>query len=215
MSNVREELKNLRRDFDFSDLDKNDMLSNPIEMLKNWLDNAISNEIIDANAFVLSTSVNNEPDSRVLLLRDINENGIHFYTNYNSKKGQDLKANPKATVNIFWPQLERQIRIHVEAEVLAPSLSDEYFASRPRGSQIGAWASDQSDLLKDRKILDKRIKEIEQQFEGKEVTRPNFWGGYLLKPNYFEFWQGRKSRLHDRITYKKEGDNWVIERLYP
>ncbi len=155
------------------------------------------------------------PNSRVVLLRDITESAIHFYTNYESEKGEELANNANAAVNIFWADLDRQIRMKVIVKKLDGALSDNYFKTRPRGSQIGAWASKQSHFLENRKSLEDRIKEVEKQFEGKEVTRPPFWGGYSLEPAYFEFWQGRPSRLHDRIIYEKIGENWSTKRLYP
>lgn len=213
--NIRKEIEKMRRDFDYGTLSEEDVPKNPIKLLKRWLNDAVELNITDANAFVLGTCVNNEPDSRVVLIRDIHENGLHFYTNYSSKKGQDLRLNPKASVNIFWADLDRQIRMSVEVEKLSDKTSDAYFKSRPRASQIGAWASNQSSKLKSRSVLEDRIKEIEDRFKGKEVSRPDFWGGFLLKPVSFEFWQGRKSRLHDRIAYEKDGEVWVTKRLYP
>ena len=215
MEDIRKEMRDLRRDFDYGTLDVKDVPENPFELLKSWLDDAVKMKIKDANAFVLSTAVNGQPDARVVLIRDITEKGIHFYTNYGSKKSKELAANPKASVNIFWPDLDRQIRMTVEVKKLPKSLSDDYFATRPRMSQIGAWASAQSEELESREKLEENLAALEKQFEGKEVTRPEFWGGFELTPSYFEFWQGRPSRLHDRVIYEGNGSAWTTKRLYP
>ncbi len=215
MEDIRKEMRDLRRDFDYGTLDVTDVPEDPIELLKTWLADAVSLKIKDANAFVISTVVNGQPDSRVVLIRDILEDGFHFYTNYGSKKALDLEGNNKVAINIFWPEMDRQIRMYAIVEKLSNTLSDDYFKTRPRASQIGAWASIQSTELDTRQTLEKRIEDLEKQFEGKEVTRPNFWGGYKVSPSYYEFWQGRPSRLHDRIIYKSSDSNWIIKRLYP
>lgn len=215
MSNLRKDMKELRHDFNRSQLSLDEFPSNPIDKVKEWLKDAIQNKEKDANAFTLSTVSNGQPDARILLLRDIEEDALHFYTNYSSKKADDLAENPKATISFFWPELERQIRLQVEVSKLDSAVSDEYFASRPRASQIGAWASKQSSCLENRKVLEDRIQDLEKEFEGKEVKRPPFWGGYAARPIKIEFWQGRPSRLHDRICYDKIGEDWKLEILYP
>lgn len=215
MEDIRKSMRDIRRDFDYGMLDAKEVPENPFDLLKQWLKDAVNAEVKDANAFVLSTSTNDQPDSRVVLIRDITEKGIHFYTNYNSKKSNDLENNSKAAVNIFWADLDRQIRLRVVVSKLDETVSDSYFKSRPRGSQIGAWASYQSNELESREILEEKIKELEKQFKGKEVPRPEFWGGFLLQPDYVEFWQGRPSRLHDRVVYEKKGNGWTTKRLYP
>lgn len=213
--NIREQMRDLRRDFEFGTLDVKDVPENPIELLKSWLKDAVNANVKDANAFMLSTVQNNWPDARILLIRDIVEEGFHFYTNYGSKKASDIENNNKAAATIFWPDLERQVRMKIELSRLDPQLSDDYFRTRPRKSQIGAWASKQSNLLDSRKALEERIAYYEAKFEGKAVSRPEFWGGYYAKIIEYEFWQGRNSRLHDRITYTAEGTDWNVERLYP
>lgn len=215
MDSIRKEMRDLRRDFNYGTLDVSEVPENPIELLKTWLEDAIKLEIKDANAMVLATSTNNQPDTRVLLIRDIVDNGFHFYTNYGSKKARDIEQNSNACVNIFWPEMERQIRMHVTVEKIPETLSDDYFKTRPRDSQIGAWASVQSEELASRDIMEDKIKELEKKFEGKDVPRPDVWGGYIVKPNYYEFWQGRPNRLHDRVTYEQNGENWNTKRLYP
>jgi len=215
MEDIRKEMRDLRRDFNYGTLDVKEVPQNPFKLLKTWLDDAVKLKIKDANAFVLSTVVNNQPDARVVLIRDVTERGIHFYTNYESKKATELKANSKAAVTIFWADMDRQIRMQVEVKKLEGKISDDYFKTRPRKSQIGAWASAQSNVLDSRQSLEDRIEELEKRFEGQEVSRPEFWGGYELKPSYFEFWQGRPSRLHDRIIYEGSAEGWSTKRLYP
>lgn len=215
MDKVRQKVKHIRRDFNFDSLNEDDAPKVPLDLLHQWLDDAIEADLKDPNAFVLATVNNGQPDSRVVLLRDARKEGLEFFTNYTSKKGQDLTHNNLVSINFLWIELDRQIRIHAKVERLASHISDEYFASRPRGSQIGAWASNQSNKLKSREALEQRIAEIDKKYQGKEVPRPDFWGGYLAIPFYYEFWQGRQSRLHDRIAYEQDGDQWQLKRLFP
>jgi pyridoxamine 5'-phosphate oxidase len=213
---IKKHINTERKDFEKSTLEEFHLIENPFDFFKQWLGEAIEKNVIEANAFCLSTCVNNKPSSRIVYIRDIVENGFVFYTNYQSKKGEELKKNSNISANFFWADLERQVRIEGEIEKVSDEVSDKYFASRPRESQIGAWASMQSKKLSSRKELDDVIDELRNQFEGKEIPRPKFWGGYLIKPNYFEFWQGRKNRLHDRFSFEKtEHDKWIISRLYP
>ncbi len=191
--------------------------ADPILQFKKWFQEAMDAQIIEPYAMTIST-VNSahRPSSRVVLLRDVSEEGFSFYTNYLSRKGQDLAVNPFAAVNFFWPDLERQVRIEGKIVPLEAGISDAYFASRPRGSQIGAWSSPQSEIIESRKVLEDAVENYLQQFEGKNVDRPQHWGGYCLIPDYIEFWQGRESRLHDRICYFQHSDgSWVRSRLAP
>lgn len=215
MKKIREEVMHIRREFNFGSLNEKDVSDNPLDILQQWLEDAIKAEIKDPNAFVLSTVQNNQVDNRVVLLRDAYEGGLEFFTNYNSKKGQDITHNNQIAINFFWADLDRQIRVHAKVDKLSSKLSDEYFHSRPRSSQLGAWASNQSHRLKDRQLLEDRIVTLEKRFEGEEVPRPDFWGGFLAVPFYYEFWQGRPSRLHDRICFESEGNNWTKKRLFP
>lgn len=215
MSDLREKVKSLRTDYDFGSLDENKIPKNPIALFQNWFQEAMDKKLIEANAFTLSTTDGVEVNSRILLCRNIGEEGLSFYTNYNSKKASHMNINSNVAVNFFWPDLQRQLRIQGRVEKLSKDESDNYFASRPRLSQIGAWASAQSQTLDQRQTLEELVKEYEQKFEGTEIPRPDHWGGYLVRPNYFEFWQGRPSRLHDRISYEKENENWKIQRLNP
>ena len=191
-------------------------LDNPIKQYEKWFDEALKSNILDPYAACLSTVDNlGRPSSRILYIRDIIPNGFVFYTNYNSNKGSDLNDNKHACLNVFWAELERQIRIQGIITKLEEGISDKYFKSRPRASQIGAWASNQSQKIKDRSELESKIKYYEQQFENKNVSRPPHWGGYCLSPTLLEFWQGRSSRLHDRIVYTKDNNKWSKSRLSP
>lgn len=213
---VKKRINSERRDFELAKLQEVELLDNPFDFFKQWLETAIKNEINEPNAFCLSTVENNKPSSRILYIRDLLENGLVFYTNYNSKKGKHLEQNQNACANFFWPELERQIRIEGTIEKASKDISDAYFASRPRESQIGAWASEQSKPMASRKVLEDLMEALRKDFENKPVPRPEFWGGYILKPTYFEFWQGRKSRLHDRFSYTLNDDqNWDILRMFP
>jgi pyridoxamine 5'-phosphate oxidase len=178
---------------------------------------AIDANIYEPNAMTLATATNEGlVDARIVLLRDFHSKGLSFFTNYKSIKGQEIRLNKKVCLNFFWPELQRQIRIRGVIEKLPPRSSDLYFASRPRESQIAAWASNQSEKLTNRQELENRYNEYEKKFEGKKVPRPPHWGGYRVKPSYFEFWQGRMSRLHDRIIYQSiRNGRWTIMRLNP
>jgi len=206
----------LRKEYSQASLEINDVSKDPIEQFKSWFQQAMSSNIIEPYAMHIST-VNEayRPSSRIVLLRDVTENGFVFYTNYLSRKGKEIDAHKYGAINFFWPDLERQIRIEGQLEKVATQVSDDYFALRPRGSQIGAWASPQSSKIENRSILEQNEKDFTKKFEDQPVPRPEHWGGYLLKPDYFEFWQGRENRLHDRISYEKEADNWEIARLAP
>jgi len=212
---LNEQIRNIRRDYYAAGLSKEEVPENPFDFFRQWLSEAIKAKIDEPNAFTLSTFDGEFPESRVVLLRDIESGGLSFYTNYNSQKAKSIAFHPKIGANFFWAELFRQLRIRAFAEKLPESISDQYFASRPRESQIGAWASDQSHPMISRKELEHRVEKVEVQFKGKTIPRPKHWGGYLLKPVYFEFWQGRPSRLHDRIVYEKVEETWKIKRLFP
>jgi pyridoxamine 5'-phosphate oxidase len=210
-------LKELRKEYSLAMLDELHTNTDPILQFKKWFQEAMDAQIIEPYAMTIST-VNSahRPSSRVVLLRDVSEEGFSFYTNYLSRKGQDLAVNPFAAMNFFWPELERQVRIEGKIVPLEAFASDAYFASRPRGSQIGAWSSPQSEIIESRKVLEDAVENYIQQFDGKDVERPPHWGGYCLIPDYIEFWQGRESRLHDRICYYQHSDgSWVRSRLAP
>ncbi len=190
----------------------------PIKLLEKWLSDAANNNVSEPNAMVLSTvDAQGIPHSRVLLLRNLEQKGLSFYTNYQSEKGTHLADNPHAAINFFWVDMERQVRIVGKVEKISVMESNEYFQSRPRQNQISAWASPQSEVVANREALEARFREFEQKFEGlQEIEKPPFWGGYRLSPSRMEFWQGRPGRLHDRIRFSLEEDqSWRRERLGP
>ncbi len=208
-------LQDIRTDYKKSKLDNNSVNSNPLEQMKLWLDNAIKSEMLEPTAFVLSTvNSDNKPSSRVLLLKGIDEQGPIFYTNYNSRKGNEIESNPNASMLFFWDVLERQIRIEGKIEKLTYEESDKYFQTRPYTSKIGAWASKQSTVLHSRFTLLRKVASLMIKYP-MHVPLPEFWGGYRMIPEYFEFWQGRESRLHDRIRFTKSDSSWQIDRLSP
>ncbi len=218
---MKEELRSFvqqdRRDFKNETLEESNMADNPFDQFEKWFEQALKSEIQEPYAFTLATAdKDGYPSARVVYMRDVTKRGISFFTNYNSDKGSDLAENPKCTANIFWMELERQVRFTGVAEKLTAEESDAYFNSRPRGSQIGAWASDQSSKLENRQELLDKLESLTKKFEGQDVPRPDHWGGYLINPERVEFWQGRESRLHDRILYTRNSDgDWVKQRLSP
>jgi pyridoxamine 5'-phosphate oxidase len=216
MDEFQKHIAQLRDDFNFSTLNEKDVEANPFSQFEKWLLEAVSHKIPEVQAMQLSTvSANNSPSSRIVYLREFKNHQFIFYGNYNSKKGVELSRNPKAALNFFWPQLERQIRIEGEVKLVSSETSDLYFHSRPRESQIGAWASNQSEYILTRDELEEKTRFYDKQFQNKTVDRPPHWGGWALHANYYEFWQGRKSRLHDRITYSFTKNSWQINRLAP
>jgi pyridoxamine 5'-phosphate oxidase len=189
---------------------------NPFIQFTKWYEGVLSSKLNEPASMMLSTAdVNGNPSARIVLLKEIDDSGFVFYTNYGSRKGKDLKENPKAALTFFWDELLRQIRIEGRIEKINRETSKEYFSSRPRESQIGAWVSAQSSVIPNREILENKFDELEEKFGNEEIPLPHFWGGYRVIPNYFEFWQGRENRLHDRICYKKENDEWKIFRIAP
>ena len=213
---MEKDIANLRKDYSKAALDVQETAEDPIQQFRNWFEEALKAEIPEPSAMIVSTSTpDGRPSARVLLLKDITANGFVFFTNYNSRKGQEIEKNPFASFTFFWSELERQVRIEGKLEKTDAQRSDEYFQSRPRGSQLGAWASPQSEEIPDRGVLETKEKELQEKFQGKEVPRPEHWGGYELKPNRLEFWQGRQSRLHDRIVYERTNQQWSRKRLAP
>lgn len=214
-------LNNIRREYDrqLEALDIQQQLpSEPYALFSNWFQTAIeSNELVDPTAMLLATHQGLAIRQRIVLLKEASELGYVFYTNYNSQKGQDLIANPNCGIHFAWLPLERQIAIYGQAEKIASTASDHYFSSRPRASQIAAWASQQSQPVESRAQLDQQYRETELKFEKTEcIPRPPHWGGFIIKPTCYEFWQGAQARLHDRFTYQKQANGqWSIQRLQP
>ncbi len=199
-----------------NELNKTSVDKNPFIQFTKWYESILDSDLNEPTAMMLSTAdANGNPSARIVLLKEIDDSGFVFYTNYRSRKGKDLKGNPKAALTFFWDELRRQIRIEGSIEKISRETSKEYFSSRPRESQIGAWVSAQSSVIPNREILENKFDELDEKFGNEEIPLPDFWGGYRLIPSYFEFWQGRENRLHDRICYKKENDEWKIFRIAP
>jgi pyridoxamine 5'-phosphate oxidase len=216
MSDSRPSIKDLRREYARRSLDEATADADPIQQFQVWFDEALKAELLDANAMALATvTPDGAPAARIVLLKDIVEGALVFYTHYHSAKGTHLAAKPIASVLFFWAELERQVRMTGPVERVAAENSDEYFASRPRASQIAAAASPQSQELPNRAALEARVAALEKEHQGKPVPRPSAWGGYRLTPERIEFWQGRPSRLHDRLLYTKTPKGWERVRLAP
>ena len=192
-----------------------DFTLNPFELFANWYDLAIETEINDPNAMILSTISNNKPSSRVVLLKSHDEKGFVFYTNSNSKKGKSISQNNNIALNFHWKTQNRQIRIEGQAKIVSSEIADSYFNSRPRGSQIGAWSSNQSAELNARSELIDNIKKFEKKYEDQDIPRPSHWNGYLVKPQLIEFWQEMPFRIHDRVVYILFNNKWEMKKLYP
>jgi pyridoxamine 5'-phosphate oxidase len=211
----RTELADLRRDFSSEGLSEMSVAASPFEQFTHWMDEALRAEIVDANAMTLATvGADGRPSARVVLLKHFGDDGFAFYTNYGSKKAQDLNANPNAVLHFFWPQLDRQAAVYGTVERTSREESEKYFKSRPIESRLSAWASNQSGVVESRGLLEKRVEELRAEF-GDDIPLPDFWGGFRLTPDKFEFWQGRQNRLHDRIVYLLDGGEWKIMRLAP
>jgi pyridoxamine 5'-phosphate oxidase len=207
-------IKNIRTDYVKNELNFDDLTVHPFDLFKSWMTDALE-QISEPNAFVLSTvNAEGKPSSRVLLLRDLDDKGFNFFTNYNSQKSQDIERNPHVCMNFFWYQSERQVRVSGRIEKLSSEASEDYFNSRPYESKIGAWSSPQSSVIESREVLNKNVKDFSSQYT-EDVPRPPHWGGYCIVPDKIEFWQGRSSRLHDRFVYSLEGEEWKIVRLAP
>ncbi|MFO8054798.1 MAG: pyridoxamine 5'-phosphate oxidase [Bacteroidales bacterium] len=213
---VKRDLFDLRASYSKASLSKATVRADPGEQFSKWLDEALNSEISEPNAMVLSTvNASGIPSSRVVLLKQLTKEGFVFFTNYNSHKARDIYQNPNCALLFFWPELERQVRIEGVAEKISARASDTYFLSRPPESRLAAWASPQSETLESRKVLENKLAKRKKQIQQKITSRPPFWGGYLLSPHLFEFWQGRPGRLHDRIEYRKQQNQWEIVRLAP
>lgn len=209
----------LRRKYTLGGIDHTDLAKDPIEQFTRWFDTAQNNspgEWFEANAMTLATAASNgEVTARIVLLKHYDHQGFTFYTNYNSQKGQQLADNPNASLVFYWGHLERQIRINGKVKQLLHEQSEAYFHSRPRGSQLGALASNQSQIIPDRNTLEQGLRDLETKYENKTIPLPDWWGGYRLEPSAIEFWQGRDNRLHDRFRYAYRKTTWTVERLSP
>ena len=211
----RNELADLRRDFLSTGMSESMIATSPFQQFSVWMDDALKADIIDPNAMTISTvGRDNRPSARVVLLKYFGEEGFAFFTNYESKKGTDLTANPFTVLHFFWPQLDRQVAVYGRVEKTSRDESEKYFNSRPPDSRLGAWASNQSQVIASREVLEKRVADLREEF-GDDIPLPPFWGGFRLTPDKFEFWQGRQNRLHDRIVYELKNEAWDIFRLSP
>jgi pyridoxamine 5'-phosphate oxidase len=197
-------------------LSKTNINKNPFEQFSNWYKLADDAGFIHPDAMTLATAdKNGKPSARIVLLKSFDEKGFVFFTNYESRKGNELEVNPYASLVFYWDKIDKQVRIEGSIEKISEKESEEYYHNRPQGSQIGALASPQSKVIKDREYLDEKFSELSRKYEGKEIPLPENWGGYRVKPFYFEFWQSRDNRLHDRICFTRERDSWKLERLAP
>lgn len=210
-------IADIRKDYMLHSLNETDVAANPIDQFTTWWDDAVRSEIEEVNAMTLATvTAEGFPSARIVLLKGYTEEGFVFFTNYQSHKGQELAQNPRASLVFFWKALERQVRIEGLTEKISAADSEAYFQSRPVGSRIGAWASPQSTVIPNREVIENNVFELEKKYGSGPVPRPEHWGGYIVKPVSIEFWQGRSSRLHDRILYTAQKDlKWKIERLAP
>lgn len=211
------DLSDYRKTYQKNALSEKNSPASPLELFSSWFEAVEENKgVEEINAMTLTTlGLDGFPKARVVLLKSYDSKGFVFYTNYTSDKGKALDDNNKACISFFWPPLERQVIIKGIVKKVSESQSISYFNSRPRGSQLGAWVSDQSSVISSRDVLEEELSVLEKKYKGREIPKPHFWGGYILQPVEFEFWQGRPNRLHDRIRYSKNGKNWKIQRLAP
>lgn len=207
----------LRKEYTSLGLSETQARPNPYEQFKIWFDQAVAAQLPEPNAMTIATAtLDGKPSARMVLLKNYDERGFVFYTNYQSNKGQQLIENPWGAIVFWWAELERQVRIEGRVEKVSDAESDEYFRSRPIGSQLGAWASNQSQVVESREVLERQLEQLKEGYENKDVPRPPHWGGFRVIPDEIEFWQGRPNRLHDRLLYRRgEDSNWTTQRLSP
>ena len=210
-------IANLRQDYTLQGLSETEIDSNPFAQFEEWFSQALNADILEPNAMMVATTTpEGKPSARMVLLKDFDERGFVFYTNYNSHKAQELAENPQAALVFWWAELQRQIRISGRVEKVSDSESDKYFYSRPLDSRLGAWASNQSEVIESREVLEQQLEELKEKYQDREIPRPPHWGGIRVIPTEIEFWQGRSSRLHDRLVYRRNyDDDWKIQRLSP
>ncbi|QIR39150.1 pyridoxamine 5'-phosphate oxidase [Tolypothrix sp. PCC 7910] len=214
---MNQTIADLRKDYTLQDLSETEVNPNPFIQFKQWFDQALAAQLPEPNAMTLATAMpDGKPSARMVLLKNFDERGFVFFTNYNSRKGQELAENPQAALVFWWAELERQVRITGQVEKVSEAESDQYFYSRPENSRLGAWASNQSEVIESREVLEQRLQELQDKYETQEIPRPLNWGGLRIIPTEIEFWQGRPSRLHDRLLYTRlDNGDWKIERLSP
>ncbi len=209
-------IADIRKEYSLKTLNEADVFADPMQQFEKWWQEAIESKIEEVNAMTLATATaEGKPSARIVLLKGIDRNGFVFFTNYHSHKGNQIEENPFVSLVFFWKELERQVRVEGSISKVTAEESDAYFSSRPEGSRIGAWASPQSRIIASREVMEENVTELEKSFANKEIDRPPHWGGYIVIPNLLEFWQGRNSRLHDRIQYTYKDAAWKIERLAP
>lgn len=214
---MNRDIADMRINYTKGFLMEDSVVSDPILQFRSWFEEATNSEVLEANAMIIATvDENNVPSARTVLLKEIDPEGFLFYTNYNSDKAKEISGNPNVSLVFLWKEIERQVRITGVVEKISPDRSEQYFHKRPKGSQIGAWVSPQSSIIDSRDVLEERQKEIESKYKDEaQLPLPDFWGGYIVRPTAIEFWQGRPSRLHDRLRYKLVDGEWKIERLAP
>lgn len=210
-------ISDLRREYSLGSLHRKDLLPDPIAQFRVWFDAATAAGVLEANAMTLSTvTPDGKPSARIVLLKGVDERGFSFFTNYQSRKGRELAANPHAALTFLWKELERQVRVEGTVTKVSPEESEAYFRTRPRNSRLGAWGSNQSEVIANREVLEQKLADFQARYPGEDVPLPPNWGGYMVKPMAIEFWQGQRSRLHDRLVYRRQpDDSWLVERLAP
>jgi pyridoxamine 5'-phosphate oxidase len=210
-------ISDLRREYSLGSLHRKDLLPDPIAQFRVWFDAATAAGVLEANAMTLSTvTPDGKPSARIVLLKGVDARGFSFFTNYQSRKGRELAANPHAALTFLWKELERQVRVEGTVTKVSPEESEAYFRTRPRNSRLGAWGSNQSEVIANREVLEQNMADFQARYPGDDVPLPPNWGGYMVKPMAIEFWQGQRSRLHDRLVYRRQpDDSWLVERLAP
>ena len=210
-------ISDLRREYSLGSLRRQDLLPDPIAQFRVWFDAAVAAGLTEPNAMTLSTVTSDgKPSARIVLLKGVDDRGFSFFTNYESRKGKELAANPHAALTFLWKEMERQVRVEGTVSKVSAEESESYFRTRPRNSRLGAWGSNQSEVIANREVLEKNMADFQARYPGDDVPLPPNWGGYIVKPLAIEFWQGQRSRLHDRLVYRRQpDDSWLVERLAP